>query len=63
MANFPTPTIRDITRKLKQKGFKKTHAEALLTKLKPSPYSREKAKRSLPQLALKEPKAPYGKKK
>lgn len=63
MAKPSTPTIKEITKKLQRTGFRKVQRESVLTKQKPPHEEHEKVKKGFPQLALKEPKAVYSKKK
>ena len=63
MAKTRTPTIKEIEKKLKRMGFKKTQGEDIATMPRPSLYDKEKTKRKIAGMTLKEPRPPYGKRK
>lgn len=64
MAKPPTPTVREITKKLRHLGFRETQREAVLTKKKGPSEEGKKATEPLADLmALKEPKTTYSRKK
>lgn len=65
MAKTHTPTITEITKKLKRAGFRKVHREALLTQRKSTYADHARPQGSFPteQFIAKEPTVSYGKPK